>query len=127
MVGFEIMGLKPLGGAENYFTDIGNNMLGLSRELELVQDNLEINASDIDRMGVDLADISVELEDVSTKFNQTLDTYDIYGLVSILNYVLIYLGILNIIFILIADNASTYGKAHCHKVNFLFFQPQQFR
>ncbi|MGM0366853.1 MAG: hypothetical protein ACQEP5_10040 [Actinomycetota bacterium] len=101
MVGFEIMGFKPLEGAENYFTDIGNNMFGLSRELELVQDNLEINASDIDRIGVDLADISVELEDVSTQFNQILDTYDIHGLVSILNYVLIYLGILNIIFILI--------------------------
>lgn len=101
MVGFEIMGFKPLGGAENYFTDIGNNMLGLSRELELVQDNLEINSSDIDRIGVDLADISVELEDVSTQFNQILDAYNIYGFVSILNYVLIYLGVLNIIFILI--------------------------
>jgi len=100
MVGFEIMGYKPLGGAENYFTDIKNNMIGLSRELELIQDSLETNASDIDRIGVDLADISVDLENVSTQFNQIIDTYDIYGFVSILNYVLIYLGILNLIFIL---------------------------
>ncbi|MGM0367317.1 MAG: hypothetical protein ACQEP2_01915 [Actinomycetota bacterium] len=100
MVGFEILGFKPLKGAEGYFSDIGSNLIVLSEELELVQDNLKTNVSDIERVGEDLVNISEELENVSTLFNKIINTYSIFKFVSIIKYLLIYSGILNIMFIL---------------------------
>ena len=100
LVGFEILGFQPLENAEDYFNDIGSNLIGLSEELSLAEDNLEINASDLERIGHDLENISKELGDVSTRFNQTINSFSIYNLALIIKYLLVYLGILNIIFIL---------------------------
>lgn len=100
LVGFEILGFQPLGNAEGYFNDIGNNLIGLSKELSLAEDNLEINASDLDRIGRDLENISMELGGVSIRFNQTINSFSIYNLVLIIKYLLVYLVILNTIFIL---------------------------
>ena len=100
LVGFEILGFQPLWAAEEYFNDIGNNLTGLSEELSMAEDNLEINASDLDRVGRDLENISTELGDVSTRFNQTINSFSIYNLVLIIKYLLVYLAVLNIIFIL---------------------------
>jgi len=100
LVGFEILGFQPLWAAEDYFNDIGNNLTGLSKELSLAEDNLEINVSDLDRIGRDLENISMELGDVSIRFNQTINSFSIYNLVLIIKYLLVYLVILNIIFIL---------------------------
>ncbi|MCD4668947.1 MAG: hypothetical protein K8S14_00730 [Actinomycetia bacterium] len=100
LVGFEILGFQPLGTAEEYFDDIGNNLTGLSEELSLAEDNLEINASDLDKIGRDLESMSIELGDVSNRFNQAINSFSIYNLALAIKCLLIYLGILNIIFIL---------------------------
>jgi len=100
MVGFEILGFKPLEGAEGYFSDIGNNLVVLSEELSIAQDNLETNAFDIERTGRDLVNISEELENVSTLFNQAINSFSIYNFILITKYLLVYSGILNMIFIL---------------------------
>lgn len=100
LVDFEILGFQPLGTAGDYFTDIGTNLIGLSEELSLAEDDLEINASDLERIGQDLENISIELGNVSTGFNQTINSFSIYNLVLIIKYLLIYLGLLNIMFIL---------------------------
>jgi len=100
LVGFEILGFQPFENAEDYFNDIGSNLVGLSEELSLAEGNLEINASDLERIGRDLENISTELRDVSTRFNQAIDSFSIYNFVLIIKYLLVYLGILNIIFIL---------------------------
>jgi len=100
LVDFEVLGFQPLGAAGDYFTDIGNNLIGLSGELSLAEDDLEINANDLESIGQDLENISIELGDVSTRFNQTINSFSIYDLVLIIKFLLIYLGILNIMFIL---------------------------
>jgi len=100
LVGFEILGFQPFENAEDYFNDIGSNLVGLSEELSLAEGNLEINASDLERIGRDLENISTELRGVSTRFNQAIDSFSIYNFVLIIKYLLVYLGILNIIFIL---------------------------
>ncbi|MBN2072772.1 MAG: hypothetical protein JW770_02365 [Actinobacteria bacterium] len=100
MVGFDVLGFKPLGDTEEYFNDIGNNLIGLSGELETIEEDLEVNASDLERIGSDLGKISVELEDVSIKFDKAVDSFNIYKFISIIRYLLIYLGILNMMFIL---------------------------
>ena len=101
MVGFEILGFKPLGGAEDYFTVIGHNMVGLSKDLVLVQENLKTNTEDMDRLGQDLAEISVELAAVSENYNQVITSYNAYSLVTAIRYLLIYAVVLNSMFILI--------------------------
>lgn len=100
MVGFEILGYQPLGDAGEYFSDIGNNLIGLSEELSTVQGKLETNASDIERIGKDLESISVELEVVSTGFNQAIESFNIYTILMTIKYLLIYTAILNAVFIL---------------------------
>jgi len=100
IVGFEILGLRPLESAEEYFSSIGDNLVILSEELSVALENLETNASDIERTGRELVNISEELEKVSVLFNETIDSFDIYNLVSIVKYLLIYMGMLSIIFIL---------------------------
>ena len=100
LVDFEVLGFQPLGAAGDYFTDIGNNLIGLSGELNLAEDDLEINATDLERIGQDLENISIELGNVSTGFNQAINSFSIYDLILIIKYLLIYLGILNIMFIL---------------------------
>ena len=100
LVGFEILGFQPLGTAGDYFTDIGNNLIGLSGELSLAEDDLEINATDLERIGQDLENISIELRNVSTRFSQVINSFSIHGLVLIIKYLLIYSGVLNIMFIL---------------------------
>ena len=100
LVGFEVLGFQPLGTAEDYFADIGNNLIELSEELSLAEDDLEINATDLERIGQDLENISIELGNISTRFSQTINSFSIHSLVLIIKYLLIYLGILNIMFIL---------------------------
>lgn len=100
LVDFEILGFQPLGAAGDYFTDIGSNLIGLSEELGFAENDLEINVTDLERIGQDLENISIEFGNVSTRFNQAIDSFSIYKLVSLIKYLLIYLGILNIMFIL---------------------------
>jgi len=100
LVDFEVLGFQPLETAADYFTDIGNNLIGLSGELGLAEDDLEVNASDLERIGQDLENISTELMDVSTGFNRTINSFSINDLVLIIKFLLIYLGILNMMFIL---------------------------
>lgn len=100
MVGFEILGYQPFGDAGEYFSDIGNNLIGLSEELSTAQGNLETNASDLERIGKDLENIAEELGVVSARFNQTIGFFSIYNFVTIIKYLLVYVGILNVVFIL---------------------------
>jgi hypothetical protein len=100
LVGFEVLGFQPLGAAGDYFSDIGNNLIGLSGELSLAEDDLEINATDLERIGQDLENISIELGNVSTRFGQAINSFSIQSLVLIIKYLLIYLGILNTMFVL---------------------------
>lgn len=100
LVDFEVLGFQPLGTAGEYFIDIGNNLIGLSEELSLAEDNLEINVFDLERIGSDLENISIELENVSKGFDQAINAFSIYDLVLVIRYLLIYLGILNIMFIM---------------------------
>ncbi len=100
MVGFEILGFKPLGEAEQYFSDIGDNLIILSEELDTAQKILDENVSDIELIGGDLASIAEELEHVSELLEKTLDSLSIYRFFSLGKYLLIYLVILNMMFIL---------------------------
>ena len=100
LVDFEVLGFQPLGPAGDYFTDIGSNLIGLSEELVLAEDDLDTNVTDLERLGQDLENISEEFGDVSARFGQTIDSFSIYNLVTIIKYLLIYSGILNIMFIL---------------------------
>ena len=59
LIGFEIIRFKPLEGEEDYFKDIGNNLVGLSEELDSGTANMETNTSDLDKISGDLEVISV--------------------------------------------------------------------
>ena len=100
MVGFEVLGYQPFGDAGVYFSDIANNLTGLSEELDTAREYLETNAYDIERIGKDLEVISAELGNVSIRLNQSIGSFSIYNLVNTVKYILIYTGILNIVFIL---------------------------
>jgi len=100
LVDFEILGFQPLGTAGDYFIEISNNLIGLSEELSLAEADLEINATDLERIGQDLKNISIELGNVSTRFSQAINSFSIHSLVLIIKYLLIYSGVLNIMFIL---------------------------
>ncbi|MFC2144729.1 hypothetical protein ACFLQQ_00180 [Actinomycetota bacterium] len=100
LVDFEVLGFQPLETAGDYFTDIGSNLIGLSEELSLAEDDLEINVTDLERIEQDLENISVEFGNVSTRFSGVMDSFSVYNFVSIIKYLLIYSGILNIMFIL---------------------------
>jgi hypothetical protein len=100
IVGFEVLGYSPLADSEEYFRDIGSNLIGLSEELETVQINLEENASDIESIGGDLNSISEELSIVSAKFSHTIESFSIYNIVNTIKYILIYIIIINAVFIL---------------------------
>jgi methyl-accepting chemotaxis protein len=100
VVGFEILGFKPLETTEDYFEDIGNDLILLSEDLETAQEDLEINASDMERIGNDLKNISIELDDVSSRLNRAIDQFSVFRFVLIIKYLLVYLGILNMMFVL---------------------------
>jgi len=99
IVGFEILGFKPLEDTEVYFNDIGDNLVTLSGELEAAGGDLEVNASDAKRTGEELVKISEDLKDVSSLFDRTINSFSIYNIVSTLKYILIYLCVLNMLFI----------------------------
>jgi hypothetical protein len=99
IVGFEILGYTPFVDAGQYFNDIGNNLIGLSQELETVQVNLETNASDLDRAGKDLNSISEELRIVSEKYNNAIESFSVSNIIKTIKYILIYTSLINIVFI----------------------------
>ena len=100
LAGFEILGLKPMEAAEDYFKDIGNNMVGLSEELDKATSNMDTNASDLDKISGDLEIISVKLGDVAARFNNTINSFSVFNLVLVIKSLLVYLGIFHIVFIL---------------------------
>ncbi len=100
LVDFEVLGFQPFGTAGDYFADIGSNLIGLSEELGLAENDLELNVADLEGIGKDLENVSMEFENISIGFNQAIGSFSIYSLVSIIKYLLIYLGLLNIMFIL---------------------------
>ena len=65
LLGFDILGFKPLEETEDYFIDIGNNLIGLSGELDAAVANVETNASDLDAISGDLEAMSVKLGDIA--------------------------------------------------------------
>lgn len=100
VMGFEVLGYKPLESTEEYFEDIGDNLVSLSEDLGAAEDSLEVNAADMERIGRDLEGISIELKEVSEKLNQVIDSFDINNITMIIRYLLIYLAVFHIIFIL---------------------------
>jgi len=100
MVGFEILGFRPLGDAESYFSDIGGNLVGLSVELDEAVENLETNVSDVETIGQNLENISSELSQASASFDQAINSFNIYHVYSGIKYLLVYSGMLSIMFIL---------------------------
>ncbi|MEA2015594.1 MAG: hypothetical protein U9O59_02605 [Actinomycetota bacterium] len=99
IMGFEILGYKPLEDTEDYFSDIGDDLIVLSGELEKAQEDLKANASDAERTGEELVEISGDLKNISELFDRTIDSFSIYNIISTLKYILIYICVLNIIFI----------------------------
>jgi hypothetical protein len=99
IVGFEILGFKPLKDTEVYFNDIGDGLITLSGELEVAGEDLKANASDAKRTGDELVTISEDLKNVSRLFDRTINSFSIYNIVTTLKYILIYLCVLNILFI----------------------------
>jgi len=99
IVGFEILGFKPLKDTEVYFNDIGDNLVTLSGELGAAGEDLKANASDAKRTGDELVTISEDLKNVSRLFDRTINSFSIYNIVTTLKYILIYLCVLNILFI----------------------------
>ncbi len=97
---FDILGFKPFSGAEEFFNDIGNNLIGLSEKLDNAQKNLKTNASDIRSAADDLEKISEELEDMSERLNRAIGSFDIYSFITAVKYLFVYFGMLNIVLIL---------------------------
>ncbi len=100
IVGFEILGFNPLKETEEYFNDVGDDLIILSEELSKAGDDLEINASDVGEISLELNNISEKVEDVSTRLNKEINSFSIYNLILYVRYLLIYLCVLNVIFIL---------------------------
>ncbi len=100
LAGFEIFGLKPLEAAEDYFRDIGNNMVGLSGELDKAIASMDTNASDLDKISGDLEVLSVKLGDAAARFNGTINSFSVFNLILVIKCLLAYLGIFHIVFIL---------------------------
>ncbi len=100
LAGFEILGLKPLVAVEDYFKGIGDNMVGLSGELDKAAVDMDANASDLDKISGDLETISVKLGDVAAGFNKTINSFSVFNLILVIKCLLAYLGIFHIIFVL---------------------------
>jgi archaellum component FlaC len=100
IVGFEILGFNPLEEAEKYFSDIGNNLIVLSEELDKAGDSLYINASDIEETSIELKSVSEKIEDVSGRFSREINSFSIYNLALYIKYLLIYIFAINILFVL---------------------------
>ncbi|MBM3706710.1 MAG: hypothetical protein FJW66_09330 [Actinobacteria bacterium] len=101
LVNFEILGIKPMEGVSRYFISIADDLDSLAVSVEAMSASIGGNAGDLNKISEDLEEISFRLDNFTASFLKTSETVPSFGLKSILYFILIYLGILNIIFVMI--------------------------
>jgi len=101
VIEFEILGIKPLAGLSAYFQTMSQDAGKLSESLFDMSQSIGTNIGDINKISEDVGKISANLEVFSTSFSTTAGTIPDFNLKGLLYIVFIYLGILNIIFMLI--------------------------
>jgi hypothetical protein len=101
LVDFEILGLKPMEGVSHYFESIAGDLDSLSVSVGIMAESIGGNAGDIKKISEDLGKISLQLDTFAFSFLKTSESIPEFGLKNILYFILIYLGILNLIFIII--------------------------
>ena len=101
LIEFEILGFRPLAGLSAYFKTMSEDAEKLSESLFDMSQSIGTNIEDINKISEDVGKISANLEVFSTSFSTTAETIPDFNIKGILYFVFIYLGLLNIIFILI--------------------------
>ncbi|MBW3000075.1 hypothetical protein KY339_05375, partial [Candidatus Woesearchaeota archaeon] len=102
-VGFEVLGWSPFSSSYEYFVSGGDDLQELSYQLIQTANSLEVNAQDMERLGEDFADMSSNLDAVSTKFAQLL-AFPFSEFKGIITYLLIFIGILHLMFVFAGVN-----------------------
>ncbi|MBM3700825.1 MAG: hypothetical protein FJW68_07965 [Actinobacteria bacterium] len=101
LIEFDILGFKPLAGMSAYFKTMSEDAQKLSASLFGMSQSIGTNIGDINKISGDVGKISADLEVFSVSFSTTADSIPDFNLKWFFYIVFIYLGILNIIFILI--------------------------
>lgn len=101
LVDFSILGLKPFEEVTQYFSDTSQALLDLSGDLEVTAVSLEINSQDIMVLGADLLGASGSVKEISKNISTTSNIFSIYEIYKFFDYLLIYLGVMHIMFVLI--------------------------
>ncbi len=101
LVDFSILGLKPFEGVTQYFSDTSLALLSLSGDLAVTADSLEINSQDIKILGADLGEASESVKEISKNISSTTNIFSFQEFYVLFDYLLIYLGVMHIMFILI--------------------------
>jgi hypothetical protein len=101
LVDFSILGLKPFEGVTGYFSDTSQSLLSLSSDLLLTAESLAVNSEDILVLGADLGEASGSVKDISENISSTTNIFSFQEFYTFFNYLLIYLGVMHIMFVLI--------------------------
>ena len=101
LVDFSILGLTPFAEVSGYFSDTSQSLLDLSSDLLLTADSLAVNSEDIMVLGDDLGEASVSVKEISKNISSTTNIFSFNELYVLFDYLLIYLGVMHIMFILI--------------------------
>ncbi len=101
LVEFDILGIKPLAGISAYFKTMSQDAEKLSESLLAMSQSVGSNIRDINKISEDVGKISSDLEVFISSYLTITSSLPDFNLRVLIYIVLIYLGILNIIFILI--------------------------
>ncbi|MBN1299479.1 MAG: hypothetical protein JW997_07320, partial [Actinobacteria bacterium] len=114
IIEFEILGMKPLAGLSEYFGTMSEDAGKLSGSIFNMADSIGTNIDDIKKIAADVSNISVNLSSFSTSFERTAAALPDFNIKIILYAVFAYLGVLNIVFIIIGLSLFSLGRQALH-------------
>lgn len=110
LANFDILGFQPFGSSYEYFIVIGDSLKGLSGSIDKTVDSIGTNADDIEKIARDLEEASLKLNNAYGDLSKTVETFPDLGLKKVINYLLIYCGILNLMFVFMGASLLLLAK-----------------
>ena len=98
---FDILGIKPMADASEYFNIIGDNLKTLSASILETANSLQINEDDVLRIGANFKEVSVKLNVISTEINQTVSIIFENNFIKLVNILTTYIIVLHFMFVII--------------------------
>jgi hypothetical protein len=98
---FDILGVKPMADASEYFKIIGDNLKTLSASILETANSLQINEDDVLRIGINFKEVSIKLNAISTEINQTVSIISENSFIKLVNILTTYIVVLHLMFVII--------------------------